>query len=93
MTIEKEWYNDLFPIGNTVGVRSVMAVAVGGSGGVIDLSSVFGPTGGHGGYYTAKADNVPSGHAIYIAAHTQPTYTLRPDAVQGGTGMGALPTG
>lgn len=93
MSIEQEFFNQLFPIGNTVGMRAMTAVAVpSGVGGVVDLSTVFGPTGA-GGYYTAKADNVPSGHAIYIAAHTQPTYGLRPDAVAGGTGMGSNPTG
>lgn len=93
MSIEQEFFNQLFPIGNTLGVRAMTAVAVpSGVGGVIDLNAAFGPTGA-GGYYTAKADNVPSGHAIYVAAHTQPTYQCRPDAVAGGTGMGANGTG
>lgn len=92
MSIEQEWFNQLFPMGNTPGVRPMTAVAVGASGGVLDLNTAFGPTGA-GGYYTAKADNVPSGHAIYIAAHPNPTYMLRPDAVVGGTGMGSNPTG
>lgn len=90
MSIEEEWFNQLFPIGNTLGVRPMTAVAVGASGGVLDLNTVFGPTGA-GGFYTAKADGVPSGHAIYIAAHPNPTYMLRPDAVAG-SGV-ANPTG
>ena len=93
MSIEQEFFNQLFPIGNTPGVRAMTAVAIpSGVGGVLDLNTAFGPTGA-GGFYTAKADGVPSGHAIYVAAHTQPTYLLKPGSVAGGTGLGANPTG
>lgn len=89
MSIEEEWFNQLLPIGNTPGMRPMIAVAVGPSGGVVDLNTAFGPTGA-GGYFTAKAE--ASGYAIYIAASSQPTYTCRPEAVLGGTGA-AGPTG
>ncbi len=82
MTIEKEYFNQILPLGNTPGLRSMIAVAVppmpSGPGAVVDLNLAFGPTGGAGHFYEITAENVPSGAAVHVAASSQPSYLCQP---------------
>lgn len=89
MSIEKEFYNQLLPLGNSPATRGMVAVEVNPTGGVLNLNDVFGPTGGAGHYYEIKAVGVPSGSAVHIAAHMAPTYGIQPkNFALGATGGG-----
>ena len=93
MSIEKEFYNQLLPMGNSPASRGMTAVEVNPTGGVLNLNDVFGPTGGAGHFYELKAAGQASG-AIFVAASSSPTYGIQPKnfalgATGGGhTGMG-----
>ncbi len=85
MTIEKEYFNQILPLGSTPGIRSMVAVAVppmpSGPGAVLDLNLAFGPTGGAGHFYELTADNVPTGAAVYVALSPSPSYLCQPQSV------------
>ncbi len=94
MSIEKEYFNQILPLGNTPATRSMVAVEVNPTGGVLNLNDVFGPTGGAGHFYEFKADGVPSGGAIYFAISNSPTYGIKPNNYfQGATGGGVTGLG
>ena len=92
--LEKEFFNQLLPLGNTPATRAMVAVEVNPTGGVLNLNDVFGPTGGAGHFYEFKAANIPSGSALYVAVSANPTYGVKPgnigSSASGGafTGMG-----
>ncbi len=90
MSIEKEFYNQILPLGNTPATRSMVAVEVNPTGGVLNLNDVFGPTGGAGHFYEFKADNVPSGGAIYFAISNSPTYGIKPNNYAGSASGGGV---
>src|SRR3990167_3783875 len=94
MSIEKEYYNQILPLGNTPATRSMAAFAANATGASVNLNDVFGPTGGAGHFYEFKADNVPSGQAIYVAVAPTPTYGINPvNTLSGGTGTTFAHTG
>ena len=83
--VKEEFFNMMLPMGNTPATRSIVAVEVNPTGGVLDLNTVFAPTGGDGHYYEIKADGVPSGSAVLVAMNPSPTYGIR----QGNFALGA----
>ncbi len=95
MSVEQEYFNQILPLGNTPGIRSMVAVAVppmpSGPGAVLDLNLAFGPTGGAGHFYEITADNVPSGAAVYVAASPSPSYLCQPQNVGIGATGGCWP--
>ena len=93
MSIEKEYFNQLLPLGNTPASRAMTAVTVSPTGGVLNLDSVFGPTGGGGHFYEIKAMGVPSGHAVFAAMSPLPTYTIEPGNTAHGGATGLVYTG
>lgn len=88
-SIEQEFYNQIFPLANSPGMRAQAAFPTNPTGGVINLGTEFGPTGLGGHFLTAKAENLPSGAAVYLALSQSPTFGVNPgSAGPGATGLG-----
>ncbi len=83
MSIEQEFYNQILPLGNTPGTRSMFQVPANPTGGVINMDTAFGPTGGLGHYVELKA--IASGAQINVAFSNSPTYAIE-FGNMGGTG-------
>ena len=83
MTIEKEYFNQILPLGNTPGTRSIVQVPANPTGGVLNMDTAFGPTGGLGHFVELKA--MASGTRIDVAFSNSPTYGIE-FGNMGGTG-------
>lgn len=85
-SIEREYYNQLLPLGNTPATRGMFQVPANPTGGVVDLNTVWGPTGGAGHFLEMKAMGVATGGvSIHVAFSNSPTYTIG-FGQMGGTG-------
>lgn len=90
MSVKEEFFNMMLPMGNTPATRSIVAVEVNPTGGVLNLDTVFAPTGGDGHYYEIKADGVPTGTSVLVAMSPSPTYTIRQGNVSVGAAAGGV---
>ena len=87
MSIEKEYFNQILPLGNTPSSRSMFQVPANPTGGVVNLDTAFGPTGGGSHFLELKAMGAQggSGASIHVAFSNSPTYTIG-FGQMGGTG-------